>query len=609
MSNTPTPSRREFLVMVGAVAVGTFALPALVSRAASAINESAAAAVREQERIRHLLAAPVKTAKGDRFVLAWLEMRGESAADIAVMTWEPETPGELAEAQRFYEAAHGGHAAPAKKGFWKKLFSGSDVPRARPPAEQALLDAIIDHPEQHALWLAYGDHLEKQGDPLGTFIRLDRELEQLDIDDPRRDAVDKQFMQLANKHGRKWLKPLAALGLEPVVMGTYFAAMWLTEGLVTELTITRPGILPERAAELFAAAPALMRLDLSFDGLNIPAIAALPQMQQIHGLTLSDRRLTAEDLRALASSPHLQRLRHLDLSFNTLTPELLQILTDAALFGRLRSLRLVSCDIDDAGAGLIAAAPGRLEKLVLESNELTATGLAAIGKSRHLENLRELDLSANGRISDEGVAALSGAAFLPRLEALSLNRCSIGAPGFIEMARWPCEALAILRIDDNVAGPTALGPAGIDAMAASALFRRLTLLQMDGNNLGEQGVRAMVHSPQLKGLRELHCDRNDLGDSGAERVAQWTDPPKLRKLELRDNGIGPAGIRALAASPLTTGLTELYLDRNPIGDDGAQALAASPHLQKLRTLSLDAGDLPEAGLAALRARFGDSLST
>ena len=56
---------------------------------------------------------------------------------------------------------------------------------------------------------------------------------------------------LIDTHAKQWLKGLADLGLEPEFGGHYLPAVWLIEGMVTELTIDKPGILPKRADQLF----------------------------------------------------------------------------------------------------------------------------------------------------------------------------------------------------------------------------------------------------------------------------------------------------------------------------------------------------------------------
>ena len=84
-------------------------------------------------------------------------------------------------------------------------------------------------------------------------------------------------------------------------------------------------ILPEKAEQLFTAAPGLRVLELnntrmeqgsfgwkSIDWkLNVPAIVQVPQLAQIGTLKMSSLGLTSDDLKPVASAPYLKNLTEL----------------------------------------------------------------------------------------------------------------------------------------------------------------------------------------------------------------------------------------------------------------------------------------------------------
>ena len=58
--------------------------------------------------------------------------------------------------------------------------------------EQAWLQSIADHPDDHHQQLIYADWLEEHGDPRGAFMRLEVEYRQLATDDPKRRKLERQ---------------------------------------------------------------------------------------------------------------------------------------------------------------------------------------------------------------------------------------------------------------------------------------------------------------------------------------------------------------------------------------------------------------------------------
>jgi hypothetical protein len=99
--------RRSFLVSLGSVFLGVFRMPAAPGGEGAVATRAEAPPVdpetgRIAGRIRRLVGRPVKGRKGHS--LAWTE-RWEEDGELHVMRWTPETPEEVAEAERFYRIA------------------------------------------------------------------------------------------------------------------------------------------------------------------------------------------------------------------------------------------------------------------------------------------------------------------------------------------------------------------------------------------------------------------------------------------------------------------------------------------------------------------------
>src|SRR5262249_9159572 len=65
-------------------------------------------------------------------------------------------------------------------------------------------------------------------------------------------------------------------------------------------------------------------------------------------------------------------------------------------------------------------------------------------------------------------------------------------------------------------GANKIGPAGVEAIACSSHFSRLTLLDLHDNPMGLAGARALARSPYLGRLTQLNVSESDLGGQGME---------------------------------------------------------------------------------------------
>jgi uncharacterized protein (TIGR02996 family) len=328
----------------------------------------------------------------------------------------------------------------------------------RPPPRPEVLAFLADiknHPQEDGLRLIFADWLEENGDPLdqarAELIRSQIEFSRLPPDAPGRPEHGRRQRALQTKYTNAWLGPLTAWG------------SWLHQrGLLSG---------------------SLMVTHLRSQALT--ALAGTETWAWVEELYL-----------AAGQDSDVSRLKH-----NPLLAELTSL-------GFHRGL-------GPAGVQALAALPllARLDKLILNENDVGDQGLRALSASPHLERLRTLELSRTS-LAGEGVIHLASAAGLPRLERLNLA----------------------------------------------------------GNRLGDDGVAILASTQQLLGLQMLDLRSNLIGDAGATALSQSPALASLRELNLADNQLGPVAAHALAGSPHLEGIVALVLWGNPIGPKGVEDL-------------------------------------
>lgn len=468
-------------------------------------------------------------------------------------------------------------SANGEHGVLEKALSGPEGERLR-GERRALLRKLASNPEDRDALLAYAGWLTQLGDPLGEFIRLDLDLNSRPPDEARKTVFDR-WGELLDRHGREWMRPLEALGLSPTLYGEFNPTLWLNHGVVESVTINTPSVLPERAEELFEAAPALRKITFEECPVNMPGLAQVAQLDQVVYLGLRALSLGDEDLRALAESPHLGRLAELDLNDNPFGAAGAAALAGASQLRSLEALDLNNCAIGPDGTAALAHSRilQTVRRLNLGSNSVGADGLRALVASPHLANLKALFLGWNG-LGDEGVQTLATAPNLGQLEALDLAGNGLTA-------------------------------AAVKALAESAVLARLSYLDLTANDaLGSAAAQELAnwaHANQLKGLKLSRCH---LGDEGVLALAMSDRLAGLTKLDVGSNGLTAASAHAVAASAHLADLTELDLRDNNLGPDGVQALLQSPHLGKVETLWLSGTGFDAEQEEGLKLRFGNAVN-
>lgn len=247
--------------------------------------------------------------------------------------------------------------------------------------------------------------------------------------------------------------------------------------------------------------------------------------------------------------------------------------------GRLVAVRMLECDIGDAGAA-------ELTRLLLGEPERRRNPLAA-GVAA---NLRELVLSAN-RIGDRGIATLADA--LPKcdaLERLLIDRNCIGPSGAAALAkRLPRSNIKELVLGSHLGG-NPLGPVGVEALAAAlgdeleraAADRatRLEALALEDCAIGIRGAKALAAALPCSGVSALSLARGDLGDAGAAYVLDAL-PPGFLSLDLAGNGISDALVPAVGQACRRMPLLNLSLAQNELSPYFRERLREA-HGQRLR---------------------------
>ncbi|MEZ4360595.1 MAG: hypothetical protein R3B48_10455 [Kofleriaceae bacterium] len=173
--------------------------------------------------------------------------------------------------------------------------------------------------------------------------------------------------------------------------------------------------------------------------------------------------------------------------------------------------------LDEESAAELSRAPwlSRLATLIIRG-PIGDEGLAALLRSRHLDGLTALNLSANELSGEE--LALGKA--LPSLRRLVLTNNPLGDDGAKALARWT-------HLD------------------------QLRTLYLTACELSADGLGALLRSGKLRRLEKLTLSNNELGDAGATALADHVEElPALRYLELRDTELGRAGVAALRRTRL-----------------------------------------------------------
>jgi uncharacterized protein (TIGR02996 family) len=265
-------------------------------------------------------------------------------------------------------------------------------------AGAALLAAIINDPDEVASRLVYADWLDENGDPeRAEFIRIQCRLADLPADAPERPSLAAREKELLDSHGKRWAAPLDGLVHQPLfrrgfvesvsVSGDRSFARGLTEAVaLAPIRSLEIGSQDVNGRHLHVAAPAMTRLRrLQFDYVNF-------------------NRGAPRYARTFFARPELRRLTALyvmgDRNGSGLSEEVALAVINSPALANLRELTLIQDFVGFPCPGIreLARSPQRtkLERFSLEQSTIDAETVRILGESRHLMNLKELDLGDCG---------------------------------------------------------------------------------------------------------------------------------------------------------------------------------------------------------------------
>ncbi len=379
------------------------------------------------------------------------------------------------------------------------------------PAEQAaLLNAVVQNPDDDAPRLLYADWLQQHGDPdRAAFIRLQCEAAQL-LECPEWRQRAAAAAALLDRRRAEWLADLG-----PGITSAMFA-----RGFVTSVIMTVEDFLLH-AGRLLTLTP-------------------------LAGIWVATR--TEDDVRRLAASDLLGRVSDLTVSFKRIGNRGALILADSPHLKQLRGIDLTDSGIDEVGALAVlnSLAGGRTTTVSFNMNPLRSRGARAIAECPAVAGLTELHLMSAG-IGAAGAEALAASPRLGRLADLSLGSNPLGDDGVIALAASDTLRPEWLDLDD-----TRLGDRGVAVLAGRPILERVTVLLMGNNRIGPRGAAALSRSRWLRRLRHLSLCGNGVTDRGFLSLVEGL--PTLQEADLIGNGLSEDVVDHYFSSPLASGV-------------------------------------------------------
>jgi uncharacterized protein (TIGR02996 family) len=327
--------------------------------------------------------------------------------------------------------------------------------------KEPLFAEVLAHPDDEKPRLVLADRLLEAGDPRGEFIQLQCAVER-EADVAKARDLKERAQKILKKNQPAWLKPI-----KPHVRYTIF----------------RRGFVDHYLAE-----PKLL-----FDG----GMATVLRHQPVRSLRIQS--MKRGDAKKLAGMTELVRLASLDVGSNR---------------------------IDDADAIALFSSPNlaSLRSLQAARNLFSDAAVEALARSPHLAGLKVLDLADSGggraKPGPRGVAAIAAAAFVPRLEYLSISRGAVWETDGPRPAFDPSEFAPLLQ-------------------APLTSLRRLMIWSC---KIGDQGARWIAESPHLGKLEELRCVGCEIGVDGMRAIARSKTLGALRWFEPFAGDRAPAAV-------------------------------------------------------------------
>ncbi len=427
-------------------------------------------------------------------------------------------------------------------------------------SENALVAAITADPDAAEPRLIYADWLAERGDRRGEFIRVQCDLDQLDLRDPRRVDLEYRERAFLAERGFAWKRRVRET--------TGATSCQFRRGMVEQLELTA-GQFVDSADELFARYP-LRALRLTGLDKHLPSFLACNATARLVELDLRRCLMGAKALQLLVDSPQLSNLGTLRMDQLDPTEWKISAIARSSSLSRLRCLYINNTVLDyQSFAALVTSQLGQnLTELSIAATDLSDSDFASLCYSDVFPNLRRLDISRNESLPSDSLQSLFDSRRFRQLEHLSLADCDLSSDDMSYLGR--------------LSGPT-----------------ELRSLNVDAANLQGRAAKEFAGSSCLHGLVRLSAARCQLAGDGLKQVLETGTWHTLRWLDLSNNGLDATAARHLATSDLAQQLTHLNLSHNHIGDDGLATIAGSTSLSKLNELNVTASGIGQRGLELL----------
>ena len=358
--------------------------------------------------------------------------------------------------------------------------------KAASSMEDAFLQAILERPDDDVPRLVFADWLEEQGNPRGTFIRLQCQRAKLTQYDPEWKQLLAQESALLKQFEAEWSKTV----LRWVDQAEY------RRGFIEHVRVSATKLLKNGKRLLQAAPVCSVRLERPD---RLSDLGECSWFARVIELDLNRQLIGGKSLQSLLQSEHCQSLRVLRLDRCNLLDHSIQFLANTPT---LRSLRTLS----------------------LAGNSVGSSSVLFLARSAHLTELRELRLSENHLGVEGAIALCSQPTF--RLTTLDLGSNDIGNDGAAALAR--CPQLADLRRLDL---PTnAVGNLGLEALIRSPYVLNLEQLNLYHNHVSSRGVQLLSDSAFAAKLSFLDLRSNEIDKTTLATVRNRLESPRLREL-------------------------------------------------------------------------------
>jgi uncharacterized protein (TIGR02996 family) len=336
--------------------------------------------------------------------------------------------------------------------------------------QAALLQAILDDPDDDVVRLVFADWCEEDGQAdRAEFIRLQFEEARKQVgQDASETKLSAREKALLRRHARTWFAP--PRGWKP---GNEYK---VRRGFPWAVTGSYQAVHDQQ--ETLARWP-ITRLN--------------PYLNQ------------PEHARLLAEATFLPRIRELGLYYLHFGAEVLRVLVESPSLAGLQWLNAGSCALEDVGAAVLAYLPHlpRLRHLDLRNNDITSVGMQTLIESEQRGAIESLVLCGN-RVSVGDACALLAAERWTNLTDLDLWNTGLGDSGVARLAACP----ALSRLTGLNLNHNGITENGVRALAASPHARNLRSLALSANDLTSACAEILIDSPHLRGLKHLRLAHN-----------------------------------------------------------------------------------------------------